>query len=371
MATSSRPSDDQTNSQTSYCGDNAPPPSLNALLRSTQPRTLFDAGARSGDYSVFVLETRDALAALQKNALPLVATEIEARRVQLLAALLASTETTTQRLQILGQLGDFRFLTSETAEIRKRKLTAAVRDATEAELPAQAAALAAIWRPKPGSFVDALIHRPTEAARMLSRRPVPSVVDHPLNGIGEEGRQAFIKAGVISWREASVVHMVAGVGDFLQTYVDGGSASTPSGLTPLQLFLLHDEVAAMLRESPRLEAAARHIVARTFISCLSCMDLALAAESFFVAWESREATVAAERVQVAPTAVGSRSADPGATAADDEQWMDCIISHEDLRPEAFEQRTHAEQREIMREMFGEDWCEEDETALEKSALASV
>jgi hypothetical protein len=82
--------------------------------------------------------------------------------------------------------------------------------------------------------------------------------------------------------------MVAGVGDFLQTCVDGGSAATPSGLTPLQLFLLHDEVTATLRESPRLEAAARHIVACTFVSCLSCVDLALAVEGFFVVWEARQ-----------------------------------------------------------------------------------
>jgi hypothetical protein len=44
--------------------------------------------------------------------------------------------------------------------------------------------------------------------------------------------------------------------------------------------------------------------------------------------------------------------------------MDCIITHNDLRPEAFLERTHTEQREILREMFGDDWNEEDEAALE-------
>jgi hypothetical protein len=63
------------------------------------------------------------------------------------------------------------------------------------------------------------------------------------------------------------------------------------------------------------------------------------------------------------------SADPGA-ATDDDQWMDCTISHDDLRPEAFELRTHAEQREIMREMFGYDWSDEDEVALDEELAAA-
>ena len=31
------------------------------------------------------------------------------------------------------------------------------------------------------------------------------------------------------------------------------------------------------------------------------------------------------------------------------------------------QHSHAEQREILRDMFGDDWNEEDETALEEAA----
>ena len=37
---------------------------------------------------------------------------------------------------------------------------------------------------------------------------------------------------------------------------------------------------------------------------------------------------------------------------------------DDLRPEAFVVRTHDEQRQILRDMFGDDWDEEDEAALE-------
>ncbi|MDA0334082.1 MAG: hypothetical protein O2782_02840 [bacterium] len=291
----------------------------------------------------------------------------------MLAVLLAGTETTTQRLKILGQLGAFRFLTTEPAESRKLKLIAAVRDATEAELPAQAAALADIWRPEPRSFLDMLIHRPTEAARLLARRPVPGIVDHPLSGIGEEGRQAFIKSGVISWRETGVVHLVAGVGNFLQTCAGGDSRATPSGLTPLQLLLLHDEVTDALRQSSTMEAAARHIVARTLIGCLSRVDLALTVESFFVAWESHQSIAAAaqQRVRTEPVGVDATVGLSTDNSVDDEQWMDCIITHEDLRPEAFAQCTLAEQHRILREMFAEDWSEEDELALETVAVAPV
>jgi hypothetical protein len=49
---------------------------------------------------------------------------------------------------------------------------------------------------------------------------------------------------------------------------------------------------------------------------------------------------------------------------DGDSWMECIISHDELRPEAFVQRTFAEQRAILREMFGDDWTDEDEAELE-------
>ena len=169
------------------------------------------------------------------------------------------------------------------------------------------------------------------------------------------------------------MHLVAGVGDFLQTCSAGGTSVTPSGLTPLQLLLLHDEVTDALRQSSTMEATARHIVASTFIGCLSGVDLALTVESFFVDWESRQSIAAAARqsVRTEPVGVDATAGLSADNSVDDEQWMDCIITHEDLRPEAFEQHTLAEQHRILREMFAEDWSEEDELALETVSVAHV
>lgn len=49
---------------------------------------------------------------------------------------------------------------------------------------------------------------------------------------------------------------------------------------------------------------------------------------------------------------------------DSDSWMECIISHDDLRPEAFVQHTFAEQQAILKEMFGDDWTDEDAADLE-------
>jgi hypothetical protein len=260
-------------------------------------------------------------------------------------------------VQTLGQLGDFRFRRSETAEARRDKLMAAVGNATESEMPRRANALANIWRPKQRSFLDALIHRPMEAPRSLLRRAMPSVIGHPLRGLGDEGRQAFARAGVVSWRQEGAVHLAGGVGDYLRA-----SGTAVGDLTPLHLLLLQEEIIDSLRPSTGLDALARYVVADSFMRCLSKVSLSLAVETFFVDWESRH-----EPTTTGPESVAKAPEKAEAEPTDEEQWTDCIISHEDLRPEAFVQRTHAERREILRDMFGEDWSEEDEAALEEAA----
>jgi|TARA_B100001964_G_scaffold227263_1_gene276984 hypothetical protein len=272
--------------------------------------------------------------------------------------------TNPNSVQILGQLGDFRFRQNEPPEGRKEKLSAVVGDDAGADPSSRATALAAIWRPHQRSFLDSLIHRPTEAARLLARRPLPSLVGHALNGLGDEGRQAFIKSGVISWRDQQGLHLAGGAGDYLRACGGGSDREETGGpvqLTPLHLLLLQAEVASLLGEGDQLEATARDVVAATFVSCLSDVSLPLAVEAFFVEWESHQQPSQATARSVATT-TGEPS--PEEAAEGDEQWMDCIITHDDLRPEAFVVRTHDEQRQILRDMFGDDWDEEDEAALE-------
>ena len=339
----------------SFCGHASPPPSLTALLRGTGSDTLYNGADESGTYSVVMQELRQGLTALQRNALPVAARQVEARRQQFVRALQEATDTPGQRVQTLGQLGDFRFRRSETAQARKDKLMAAVNDAAEADMTRRATALANIWRPKQHSFLDALIHRPIETARSLLRRSMPSVIGHPLRGLGDEGRQAFTRAGVVSWRQEGAVHLAGGVGDYLRA-----SGKAVGDLTPLHLLLLQEEIIDVLRASTGLDALARYVVADSFMRCLSKVSLSLAVETFFVDWKSRHE----------PTSTGPESvakAPDEAEKTDEELWTDCIIGHEDLRPEAFVQRTHAEQGEILRDMFGEDWSEEDEAALEEAA----
>ena len=51
-------------------------------------------------------------------------------------------------------------------------------------------------------------------------------------------------------------------------------------------------------------------------------------------------------------------------------WADCNVTHDELRREAFEVRsTAAEQSVVLKEMFDDDWHDEDEAAIAETELA--
>ena len=54
-----------------------------------------------------------------------------------------------------------------------------------------------------------------------------------------------------------------------------------------------------------------------------------------------------------------------------EAWQDCMVYHDELRPEAFVQHSMSEQRKILREMFGEDWTAEDDAELVPVSVAAA
>lgn len=146
--------------------------------------------------------------------------------------------------------------------------------------------------------------------------------------------------------------------------VDAALAAGSGPLLPLHLLLLHETVVA--RVEAELDEAAARVVAGTLVRCLAGETLWEAVEEFCAEWGSR-----LEEPPVAPAtsaAAGDGEASSSGDAAIDlEAWTDCIISEQDLRPEAFESRTWEEQRRILREMFGDSWTAEDERELAAEA----
>lgn len=315
-----------------------------------------DGGADEADLD----RLREAMAALQRNCLTLAADSVEARRGQFLGALLDLAASPAQRVQVLKQLGPFRFAKAESPEARKIRLAAALREVShETSLAEQAGKLADLWRPAPQSFLAALLDHPSEVGRLLARRlggrdgaPI-AIVHDALDGLDGEGRRAFVRAGAVAFQRGGAIHLLGGIAQYLRSCAQARAAALP----PLHLLLLHEVVEGLLQETTPLDGLAAHVVSTTLERCLGGRCLPLAVEAFLVEWESR----AAPAQVVAPPA-------PDEAAL---SWEDCLITHDQLRPEAFVQRTLAEQRQILREMFGDDWNDEDEAALEGMGRAAA
>mgnify|MGYP003572989696 CR=1 FL=1 len=333
---------------------------LEAVVRAgAMPEPLYTtSGGSRGEYADIMDEVRNALLGLQRNTLAMAAQGLQGRRAQFLGALIACTETAKERVAVLKQLGRFRFPKSQDVAERQGRLKAAITQVEDDEqLAAQAGRLADIWRPTPESPLDGLLQRPCEMGRALLRRldgdEGLTILNHDLDGIGAEHRKTFIRSGAIAWQKDGVIHLLGGVGEHLRAWRDPARQDGGAGLSPLHVLLLHELTEAALEETTSLSALSAHIVATTFERCLTGLTLPLAAESFFVEWESRSAVV------TPPPAAGPEDdEDPG------HFWAECIVDQDELRPEAYEQHTISEQQQILREMFGDDWSAEDDADIE-------
>lgn len=348
--TPTTPSEAELMDRSLLCSNASLPPGLAAVLRAATPCTLYDPEEKTGDLAVPVREADELLTGVQQRRHPLVCDTPVARHSALLNVLYDAVDGVAARVRMLGQLGEFHFRRSETPDARRAQLTAILEPTPSDE---QAAGLMKIWRPHTSSLLDTLLRRPAEAARLLSRGSTPRIVSHPLPSLGAESRQVFIKEGLVAWRTDDALHLAADVATFLRACGD-------PRMSALHLLLLHNRAMTHL-DGEQVDSNARDLVAAVFCRCLSPDALPLAIESFFVEWESQQASAQPE----APSAAPATEATEGEDA-----WMDCVIQHEDLRPEAFVERTVEEQRKILREMFGDDWSDEDEAALQESELAA-
>lgn len=344
-----------------YRGETSPPVDdvLSLLQASPTATHVFDGNSLKGDYAPLVNGVGGALAALQRLQLPMQADTAAARQQQFLFSLLGLTSDIRERVNLLKQLGRFVFRRSETKQDRQRRLKIAIADPGDQDAIAQVKELMAIWRPEPKSFLDALLQRPADAARMLTRRLTTEgvaalqVINHDLPTLSADEKHLFVRAGAVAYQQQGSIHLLGGIGDFLRP-IDGGQ--TGHGLCALQLLLAHGLAQALLLDTTELDAVAANVVASTFEHCLGGNALLMAVESFFVDWESRHMQT---------------PLDPADDEEPIEAWQECLVEHDELRPEAFVQRSTQEQQEILKEMFGDEWTDDDDAEMANTTAAAA
>lgn len=348
-----------------YSGKTAPQTELAGVAEavSVHNEIIFcqDEECRSGPYADVIEAIEKGMQALQHNAYPLVANSADLRMSQFASALMESTETQAQQVQVLTQLGAFRFRKADSAEDKKQKLSGALNDLASGE-PGCAEKLWQVWRPEQKSCLDSLISRPSDLGRIVARRMrlgrdnSLKVAAHRFASVDAETLQPFIDSQAVAYHEAGerTIYLVGGVGE----YLGGGATEDSEEFTHLHILLLHELVEDILEETGSSLAA----------HCLGGTGLQAAVELYCL--ELKNLAVNGDLMAIEAELEGEL----GVNESDNDVgqfWADCIVTHDELRSEAFEQRSTDDQNLILRAMFGDDWNEEDESAVEDAELASV
>ena len=332
-----------------------------------------DGERRSGPYGEAVETIEKGMTGLQRNAYPLVADSAEARISQFANALVESTETRAQQVEVLKQLGAFRFRKADSEEDKEQKLSSALKDLAEADAESNSAGqLWQLWRPEQKSLLDSIISRPSDAGRTIVRWMKPAngnrfeVVAHRFEGANAETLQPFIDSRVAAYLQGHTIYLLGSVGEHLDS---GAGGDESDEFNQLHVLLLHELVEGILQETA-LDAVAAHVVATTLVRCVGDAGLQAGVESYCLDLEKRTA----DGELMAIDADLEARAEIGTGESDDDVgqfWADCIVTHDELRSEAFEERSNNEQNRILKEMFGEDWNEGDEADVEQPELASM
>ena len=149
---------------------------------------------------------------------------------------------------------------------------------------------------------------------------------------------------------------------------DNGSKK---GFTIFETLILHELVEVILEEtSPDLDRVSAHVIASTLERSIHGNTVTQAVDEFCIQWAKtlRPVVAPVEEIELQVELDAQMLDQPldddasGDEADDIPTWTEYLVTHEELRPEAYEMRTYAEQREILREMFGEDVTIEEDLA---------
>jgi len=213
------------------------------------------------------------------------------------------------RVQILQQLGEFKFRAGTTGDDKKKQIAAVFAPQGEDEDPhivssSRARRLGALWTPPAESLLGHIIARPAQVGRVLSDRLNPANTE-PFRLIGHEFKevrstvlQPIAEARLAAFERAGEIHIIPAMDAKLDQWnADAGSVGVES-ISLLEAFLLHEFAELVLDEAqPDLTPLASHIVATSLERYLKETMVTVAVEDFFLDWPPLSTAEEEERAE--------------------------------------------------------------------------
>jgi len=201
------------------------------------------------------------------------------------------------RVQLLQQLGAFKFRSGAGPDEKKSLIGAVFAEPTEDETPSavsgiRSSRLARIWAPPQDSLLYYIMTRPAQAGRVLSDRLNPTndtpfrLIGHPFTEVRSTDLAAVKEAKIVAFERESEIHLITAVQKILSDWdQDATAAGGVEQISLLEALLMHESVELVIDETtPDLDPLCSHIVASTFERYLKGTFLNFAVEDFFFAW---------------------------------------------------------------------------------------
>ena len=285
-----------------YPGRSEPDEEVLALFESADPKPdiLYDqanAAGSTGDYAKTVREIYGKMDSLKRSPDAFRSWREEDGLVTFYDTLLDIAPSDMRgRVQILQQLGEFKFRAGTDGDAKKQQIAAVFAPPGEIEDPhiissSRARRLGAIWSPISDSMLSHIITRPAQAGRVLSDRLNPAntesfrLIGHTFHEVRSTVLRPIADARVAAFERAGEIHIVPAIKDTLAKWnADAGSVGVAE-ISLLEAFLLHELVELVLDESqPDLTSLASHIVATSFERYLKETVVTVAVDDFFLDW---------------------------------------------------------------------------------------
>ena len=206
-------------------------------------------------------------------------------------------QETRVRVQLLQQLGAFKFRSGAAPDEKKSLIAAVFAEPEEDEAPnavsgVRSGRLSRIWSPPQDSLLDYILARPAQAGRVLSDRLNPTnqtpfrLIGHPFEEVRSTHLEPIKEAKLVAFERESEIHLVMAVKKTLQDWDQDATASGGvEQISLIEALLMHELVELVIDETePDLDPLCSHIIASTFERYLKGTFLNFAVEDFFFAW---------------------------------------------------------------------------------------
>lgn len=299
-----------------YAGKNPPPPELVSQVEAAdESQVLYDHVNHDmeGEYVDIMKSVYNEMDTLKRNPSDFRTWTPEDGNETFLKVIFDFTSPDLrERVQILQQLGTFKFRSMDGPDEKKTKIAAIFAEPDTKDyatnLGNQARRLGAIWTPKEESLLYFIINQPAQVGRMLAERLSPTnttpfkLVGHPFADIHTKILKPLTETKTVAYSRDSEIHLVMDVRTVLEAWdqdseVTGGCEQ----FNLLETLLLHEIVELVLIETdPEIPPLYAHIIACTFERYLKDTLLSVAVEDFFLSWPqpSNQELEAEYRIQI-------------------------------------------------------------------------